>query len=133
MKQIVALMTALALCFTHAPAANVTIIAGTGIPGFSGDGGPAAQAQLNNVFGVARGPDGLVYLCDTENHRVRCIQVDGTMETCAGNGAKGHQGDGGRANQAALNSPYEMAWDRSGNLFIVKLANNDVRRVNHKW
>jgi DNA-binding beta-propeller fold protein YncE len=132
MKRSLPLLTLLALSVTAASAATVTTIAGTGAKGYSGDGGPATKAELNNVFGVARGPDGLIYLCDMDNARVRRIKPDGKIETYAGNGVRGHKGDGGAADQASLSMPYELAWDKAGNLFIVELGNNDVRRVDAK-
>ncbi len=113
-------------------AATVTTFAGTGTKGFSGDGGAATEAELNNVFAVARGPDGFLYLCDMDNHRVRRVGHDGKIETYAGSDVQGHKGDGGPANQASLNMPYELAWDKAGNLFIVELGNHDVRRVDAK-
>ena len=114
------------------PAATVTTFAGTGAKGFSGDGGSATNAELNNVFGIARGPDGYLYICDTDNARVRRVGPDGKIESYAGNGVRGRQGDGGPADKASLNKPYELAWDKAGNLFIVELANNCVRRVDAK-
>lgn len=107
----------------------VETLAGTGVKGFSGDGGPASKAQLNNVYGVARGPDGYLYICDMDNHRVRRVSPDGVITTYAGDGAKAYQGDGGPATRASLNQPYEVAWDREGNLHFVELGNHCVRRV----
>ncbi len=107
---------------------QVSTFAGTGEKGLSGDGGPASAAQLNNVFAVGRGPDGALYICDTDNHRVRRVLPDGTMETFAGT-TKGYSGDGGRATDAQLNEPYEMAWDKSGNLFVVERMNHCIRRI----
>ncbi len=130
MKQTVRLILALCLLWLEAaPAATVTTFAGTGTKGFSGDGGPAEQAQLNNVFAVARGPDGALYICDVDNQRIRRIAADGKISTYAGNGQRGHSGDGGPATEAALNEPYEMAWDKAGNLFFVERLNHLVRRV----
>ena len=120
------------LILSSAHAATLTTVCGTGVKGFSGDGGPATQAQTNNVFAVLRGPDGLLYFCDVDNHRVRRIAADGTVETYVGSAKKGYSGDGGPANEAALNMPYDLAWDREGNLFIVELGNHCVRRVNAK-
>lgn len=124
----------LVLCLLACPlhAATVTTIAGTGVKGYSGDGGPASSAQVNNPYAVARGPDGALYICDVDNHRVRRILSNGTIETVAGSENKGYAGDGGPARQASLNMPYDMAWDSSGNLYFVELGNHCVRRVDAK-
>jgi DNA-binding beta-propeller fold protein YncE len=112
-----------------APAQTVVTFAGTGKKGFSGDGGPAQKAQLNNPFAVARGPDGFIYICDVDNHRIRRVAKDGTISTFAGSAKSGYAGDGGPATEAALNQPYELAWDRGGNLYFVEIGNHIVRRV----
>lgn len=115
--------------FCGAQAGTVTTVAGNGNKGFSGDGGPATAAQINNVFAVARGPDGALYLCDMDNHRIRRVTADGLIATYVGGEKRGYDGDGGPATKAALNMPYEMAWDRAGNLYFVELGNHCVRRV----
>lgn len=113
-------------------AATITTLAGTGAKGFSGDGRPAAEAQLNNPYAVGRGPDGALYICDVDNQRIRRIGNDGTISTFVGSGTKGYSGDGGPATSATLNEPYELAWDRDGNLFFVERMNHLVRRVDAK-
>jgi sugar lactone lactonase YvrE len=113
-------------------AEEVFTLAGTGTKGYAGDGGPAASSQLNNVYGLGRGPDGLLYICDMDNDCVRRILTDGSIETYAGNRTKGYSGDGGAATEATLRSPYEVAWDKPGNLYFVELANHCVRRVDAK-
>jgi streptogramin lyase len=114
------------------PAADIQTVAGTGVKGFSGDGGPATAAQLNNPFGVVRGPDGALYICDTDNQRIRRIAPDGTISTVAGNGARGYSGDAGPAIEAQLNEPFEVRFDGAGNLFFVERLNHTVRRVDAK-
>ena len=109
--------------------AEIHTIAGTGVKGFSGDGGPAAAAQLNNPFGIARGPDGALYICDMDNHRIRKITSDGKITTVAGNGQRGWSGDGGPALQAQLNEPYEVRFDKAGNIFWVERMSHTVRRM----
>jgi streptogramin lyase len=108
---------------------GVFTVAGNGEKGFSGDGGPAIQAQMSEVNGVVRGPDGAIYICDTANQRIRRVAPDGTISTVAGSGAKGYSGDGGPALQAALNEPYEVRFDKDGNLYFVERLNHLVRRV----
>ena len=120
------------LAISSAHAGTVSTFAGTGAKGFSGDGGPAAAAQLNNPFAIARGPDGALYICDVDNHRIRRVTADGTISTYAGNGRRGYSGDGGAATAAALNEPYEMAWDAAGHLHFVERLNHLVRRVDAK-
>jgi streptogramin lyase len=121
----------LLLAFTSSAHSEPTVVtvAGTGTKGFSGDGGPASAAQLNNPYAVARGPDGALYICDVDNHRIRRITPDGKIGTYAGSATRGYSGDGGPATSAALNMPYEMAWDKAGNLFFVEMGNNVVRRI----
>jgi DNA-binding beta-propeller fold protein YncE len=108
-------------------------LAGTGVAGFSGDGGPGAKAQVNNPYGVTIGPDGALYFCEIGNHRVRRLDLEtGIISTAAGSGTKGYAGDGGPALAALMNEPYEVRFDRAGNMFIAEMQNHVVRRVDGK-
>jgi streptogramin lyase len=112
--------------------ARIQTVAGTGQAGYSGDGGPATKAQLDNPFGIVRGPDSALYVCDTMNHAIRRIARDGRISTVAGSGRKGYVGDGGPAAKAELNEPYEVRFDKQGNLFFVDRMNHVVRRVDRR-
>lgn len=127
-----ALLVASVMFVATAHAATISTFAGTGVKGFFGDGGTASAAQLNNPFAVARGPDGALYICDVDNQRIRRVTADGKISTYAGNGQRGYNGDGGPATNAALNEPYELAWDKGGNLFFVERLNHLVRRMDVK-
>lgn len=111
---------------------QIMTFAGTGQAGYSGDGGPAMNAKLDQPFGIVRGPDGALYVCDTNNHAIRRIAANGTITTIAGSGKKGYSGDGGPATNAELNEPYEVRFDRAGNLYFVERLNHIVRRVDAK-
>ena len=108
---------------------NITTLAGTGVAGFSGDGGPAAQARLNAPLGVCTDSAGNVYVNDQSNKRVRRIAADGTITTVAGNGSAVHSGDGGAATAAGFVLPIRCATDGSGNLYIADQGAHRVRRV----
>src|SRR5947209_15334843 len=108
-------------------------IAGTGTPGFSGDGGPGVKAEINNPYGLVIGPDGALYFCEIGNHRVRRLDLkSGVISTVAGSGQKGYAGDGGPALAAAMNEPYEVRFDRAGNMFFAEMQNHVVRRKDAK-
>lgn len=126
------LFVAILCCAGAIRAANIETIAGVGKPGFSGDGGMAKQAEINNPYGLTIGPGSALYFCDMGNHRIRKIGPNGAITTVAGNGAKGWSGDGGPALQASLNEPYEMRFDKKGNLFFVEMRNHLIRRVDAK-
>jgi streptogramin lyase len=108
---------------------QIATIAGTGEKGFTGDGGLAVQARLNNPFGIVKGPDGAIYVCDTGNHVIRRVGTNGVITTVAGTGSKGYSGDGGAALKAQLNEPYEVRFDKDGNMYLVEMRNHVVRRV----
>lgn len=112
-------------------ASNGTIatIAGTGKPGYSGDGGPATGAQFSAAHGIAVDGAGNVYIADAPNARVRMINAAGVISTFAGNGAFGYSGDGGQAASASLYYPAGVAVDSSGNVFIADFGNGTVRMV----
>jgi hypothetical protein len=100
------------------PSGVITTIAGTGSTGYSGDGGSATNALLNQPSGLAIDSAGNLYVADTNNFRVRKISTSGVITTVAGNGTKGSSGDGGLGTSAQLTSPTGLAFDRAGNLFI---------------
>lgn len=122
------------LLFNGAASAEPTIhtFAGTGVKGFSGDGGLAMHAQLNDPTGISRGRDGALYICDTANHRIRKVSPDGKITTVAGTGEPGWSGDGGPATAAKLHSPYEVRSDAAGNLFWVERLSHSVRKHDTK-
>ena len=107
----------------------ITTVAGTGMSGFSGDGGPGAAAMLAYPTGIAVADGGALYIADTGNHRVRKLEADGTITTVAGTGAAGFNGDGGPATLARLNSPRGVAVAADGTLFIVDRENRRIRMV----
>ena len=108
----------------------ITTIAGTGDPGFSGDEGPATQALLNIPRDVAVDSKGNIYIADYSNQRVRRVGLDGIIETIAGTGERGFDGDGGPADQAQLALPQGVAVDATGNLYIADQFNQRIRQVN---
>jgi len=119
-------LTGVSLCSAEHGA--ITNFAGTGTAGFSGDGGPAINARLNGPTGVARSPNGPLYICDTGNHRLRKVGRDGKIITVAGTGEPGWSGDGGPAVAARLNEPYEVRFDALGNVYWVERLSATVRK-----
>ncbi|HSA80484.1 MAG TPA: hypothetical protein VLE23_06650, partial [Geminicoccaceae bacterium] len=87
------------------PDGVITTVAGTGTPGCAGDHGPAAQAQLDGVYGIQVHPDGRLLVADSGNHVVRQVAPDGTIAPLAGTGEAGNGSDGGSADGARLNAP----------------------------
>src|SRR5262249_27453640 len=111
------------------PDGIITTVAGNGQLGFSGDGGPATQAELFFPFGMAVGPDGNLYIADSGNNRIRRVGPDGIITTVAGNGIPGFSGDGGPPTQAEIFAPDAVAAGPDGNLYIVDSSNQRVRKL----
>ena len=98
---------------------NITTVAGNGTHGYSGDGGAATSASLNNPSGVAVDGAGNIYIADTYNQRIRKVDASGNISTVAGNGSFGFSGDGGAATSASLDDPFGVAVDSAGNIYIA--------------
>jgi hypothetical protein len=119
------------------PDGIIHTVVGNGIPGFSGDGGPAIDAQISLPGGQAAPPAGRIttdakgrlYIADSGNHRIRRVELDGTITTIAGDGKPAYRGDGGPATEASLFRPSDVAVDRHGNVFIADTDNSCVRKV----
>ncbi len=108
----------------------ITDVAGFGHSEYSGDGGPALSAMLNNPTGFAVDSSGNVYIADTANHRVReVVAATGKIETIAGNGTAGYSGDGGPATAAELGAPQSAYLDSQGNLLIADAIDNLARQI----
>jgi sugar lactone lactonase YvrE len=107
----------------------LTRVAGNAQGGYSGDGGPATDAQLNAPSALAVDSAGNLYIADTNNNVIRQVTPDGVIATVAGNGSLGYSGDGGPATSAALNQPNAVAVDSSGALYISDLGNSRLRTV----
>ncbi len=107
----------------------VSTIAGTGDNESTGDGGPAVAASLDRPVDVAVGPDGSIFVAELGGHRIRRIGRDGVINTYAGVGIAGFDGDGGPAVEALLNSPRAIEVDSEGNLYIADWRNSVLRRV----
>ena len=107
----------------------ITTVAGTGIDGFSGDGGPATSAQLNCASGVVTDAAGDFFIADYLNNRIRKVDAAGIITTIAGTGTPGFTGDGGPALSAEINLPNDVDLDAAGNLYIADSGNNRVRKI----
>jgi uncharacterized protein (TIGR03437 family) len=104
----------------------ITTVAGDGVPGFSGDNGPATSAQLASPSGVAVDSAGNLYIADEGNNRIRKVS-NGVIITIAGNGTLGYSGDGGPATSAALDIPESIAVDSAGKVYIADWNNWTIR------
>jgi uncharacterized protein (TIGR03437 family) len=111
------------------PDGTITTIAGTGAAGYSGDGGPAVNAMLNSPDRVSVDNQGVVYIPDTQNFRIRKVTLDGIITTVAGNGVAGFSGDGGLAVNAEIRQPDCTASDAAGDLYFCDFDNNRIRMI----
>lgn len=111
---------------------TITRIAGdtTSITPYGGDGGPATNALLSRVFGIAVDNTGNVYICDAVNNRIRKINTAGYINTIAGTGTAGFSGDSGPATAAKLNNPTGICISNSGYIYIADYGNHRVRMIN---
>jgi sugar lactone lactonase YvrE len=111
------------------PAGVISTIAGTGIRGYSGDGGPATTAQMRVPGGIATDYAGNLYFADSYYHVIRKISTSGIITTIAGNGIHGYSGDGGDAKNALLNSPAGLMVDDADNIYFADAGNNVIRKI----
>lgn len=107
----------------------ITTVAGNNTWGFSGDGGPATNAQISGAFSIAVDSSGNLYIADTFNYRIRKVTSAGIITTIAGNGTEGFSGDGGPATSAALDTPQGVAIDSTGVVYVADTQSNRVRKV----
>ena len=108
----------------------ISTFAGTGMPGFSGDGGPAARAQLRQPHSIAVDPSGKLLICDIGNHRIRQVDFStGVIETYGGTGERQPTPDGAPVKTAPLNGPRTMSFDRNGNLYLALREGNAIYRI----
>jgi streptogramin lyase len=109
---------------------DLSTVAGCGRKGYSGDGGLAIDAELNEPYEVRFDPDGNMYVVEMQNHIIRRIdRKTNTITTVAGNGRRGFSGDGGLATEAKLNQPHSIALDENGGIYVADIGNHRIRRI----
>jgi NHL repeat len=111
------------------PPGTLLTVAGNRKMGYSGDGGPATQAALNNPADLAVDAAGNLYIGDMYNHRIRKVSPDGLITTFAGTGVEGFRGDGGPATKAQISEAAAVIVDPAGNLFFSDGQNHRIRKV----
>ena len=112
---------------------QITTVAGCGRKGYSGDGGPATKAELNEPYEVRFDSDGNMFFVEMQNQLVRRVDAkSGSISTVAGTGSAGFGGDGGPAIKAQFKQPHSIAFDSRGRLYIADIGNHRVRRVDLK-
>ncbi len=132
-RHVVAVVASLSVVFATASSADVVTVAGNGTKGFERGEHVATQTSIGEPYGIAKGPDGQLYICEIAAHVVRKLdEKTGKLTLVAGNGTKGYSGDGGLATEAQLNEPYEVRFDQAGNIFFVEMKNHIVRRVDRQ-
>lgn len=110
-------------------AGRIRTVAGCGRKGYSGDGGRATAATLNEPYGVVADRDGSLYVVDRLNACIRNVDPAGVITTLAGNGHPGYGGDGGPASRAQLREPNGLALDGRRNLYVADVADNRIRKI----
>lgn len=126
-------LTSLGAVTESTAGSEVTTIAGTGVSGLVPGEQVATATPVGEPYGIAKGSDGALYICEIATHVVRRLdEATGKITIVAGNGKQGYSGDGGPATKASLNEPYEVRFDAEGNMFFVEMKNNLVRRVDAK-
>lgn len=109
---------------------RITTVAGTGEKGYSGDGGPATAAQLNEPYEVRFDQAGNLFIVEMQNAVIRKVdRASGIISTVAGTGTPGFSGDGGPATQAQFNQPHSIAFDAAGDLYVADIRNNRLRKI----
>ena len=107
----------------------ISTVAGSGVYGYSGDGGPATAAKFKNPTAIAIDGSGNLFIADEYNNAIRKVNTAGIITTIAGNGTQGFAGDGGPASAALFNSPIDIKFDAAGNLFIADRDNERIRKI----
>jgi sugar lactone lactonase YvrE len=112
---------------------RMSTVAGTGVAGFAGDGGPASRAQLRQPHSIVIAPDGMLLICDVGNHRIRAVDLStGLIETVGGTGERLPTPDGAPLKGTPLNGPRTIAIDRDGTMFLALREGNAIYRIDAK-
>ena len=110
----------------------ISTIAGTGVKGYTGDGGPAVSADLSEPFMCELDTKGNIYIVEATNHCIRLLDIDSQIvNTIAGTGKAGYSGDGGPANEATFNEPYAVQIAANGDIYVVDRLNAAIRKIDH--
>jgi hypothetical protein len=111
------------------PNGTIITVAGNGAMGYSGDGGPATKAMLNNPYGVSVSAAGDLYIADSSNNVIRKVFINGTINTIAGNGTKGYFGSDVPAQMAMFDCPWRVPISPTGEIYTADASNNRIRML----